>query len=237
MNTVLRRYLRSKTSLGFRSALRQGRDEWKLWHLHCQNLKKVSSYLKVSPVKLNLGCGPNLKKGWVNIDLFRPTADLQLDLREAWPFPDGTVSYIYSEHVFEHFEFHTEVPHFLAEAIRVLKPDGVFDVVVPDTEEPLKAYGHPNASYWTILANRWHPEWCQTQLDHINYHFRQDGEHKYAWDFETLARSLKRAGFQDVGRREFNPDMDSKERELGSLFMTGKKPLWAKQRQNQVKAL
>jgi hypothetical protein len=39
-----------------------------------------------------------------------------------------------------------------------------------------------------------------------------------------LARSLERAGFQHVGRREFNPEMDSKERELGSLYMTGSKP-------------
>src|SRR5208283_2126887 len=121
MNKVLRRYLRSKTSLGFRSALRQARGEWKLWRLHRQSLKRVSSYFEMSPLRLNLGCGPNLKKGWVNIDLFRPTADLQLDLREPWPFADGTVSYVYSENVFEHFEFHTEVPHFLAEALRVLE--------------------------------------------------------------------------------------------------------------------
>jgi predicted SAM-dependent methyltransferase len=224
MKTVLKRYLRSKTTLGLRNALRQVRDEWKLQRLHRQSLKKVPSCLEVSPVKLNLGCGPNSKTGWVNVDLFRPTADLQLDLREPWPFPDGTVSYVYSEHVFEHFEIHIEVPHFLAEALRVLEPGGVFDVVVPDTEEPLKAYGQPTATYWTTLAERWHPKWCQSQLDHINYHFRQDGEHKYAWDLDTLATSLKKAGFQDVGRREFNPEMDSRERELGSLFMTGTKP-------------
>ena len=126
--------------------------------------------------------------------------------------------------MFEHFDFHTEVPHFLAEALRVLEPGGVFDVVVPDTETPLKAYGDSNATYWTTLAKRWHPEWCQTQLDHINFHFRQDGEHKYAWDPDTLARTLKSAGFQCVGRREFDPGMDSKERELGSLYMTATKP-------------
>lgn len=224
MNTVLKRYVRSKTSLGFMNALRQGRNEWRLCRVHRQNLKNVFRFLQAQPLKLNLGCGPNAKKGWVNIDLFARTADLHLDLREPWPFLDGSVSYIYSEHVFEHFDFHTEVPHFLAEALRVLEPGGVFDVVVPDTEGPLKAYGDPNATYWTTLAKRWHPERCQTQLDHINYHFRQDGEHKYAWDSDTLARTLKSAGFLCVGRREFNPEMDSKERVPGSLYMTGSKP-------------
>lgn len=223
MNNALRRYVRNKTTLGLRNAIRQVRYEWDLCNVHQQSLKKAAGLLLTPPFKLNLGCGPNAKKSWVNIDLFEPTADLRLDLREPWPFPDGTVSYIYSEHVFEHFEFHREVPHFLAEALRVLGLGGVFDVVVPDTDTPLKAYGDMNATYWTTIAKRWHPEWCRTQLDHVNYHFRQDGEHKYAWDFGTLSRTLESAGFQCVRRREFNPVMDSEDRKLGSLYMTANK--------------
>ena len=206
----MKRYLRSKTTMGFRNALRQARYEWELSCRHQRSLKKAANFSQALPIQLNLGCGPNPKKGWLNIDLFERTADLQLDLREPWPFPDNSVSYIYSEHVFEHFDFHREVPYFLAEALRVLEPGGVFDVVVPDTEEPLRAYGDPKSSYWSTLAKRWHPEWCQTELDHINYHFRQDGEHKYAWDLDTLTRSLKRAGFQCVVRREFDSGMDTK---------------------------
>lgn len=163
------------------------------------------------------GCGPKLKDSWVNIDLFDPRADLHLDLRGAWPFPNGGISYIYSEHAFEHFDFHVEVPHFLAQAVRVLEAGGVFDLVVPDAEWPLKSSGDPSATHWTTSAKRWHPGWCQTQLDQINYHFRQNGEHKYAWDAETLARTIKAAGFQFVVLLEFNSTMDSEERRLGSL--------------------
>jgi len=141
-----------------------------------------------------------------------------LDLREKWPFPDNSASYIYSEHVFEHFEPLKEAPHFLREASRILKPGGVFDVVVPDTEAPLKAYGDPSASYWSA-SKRWHPEWCRTELDHINYHFRQDGEHKYAWDSETLAFALQSAGFTSISRREFDPALDTEDRRIGSLYM------------------
>ncbi len=224
MTAGLKSYVRSHMSYGMRAAKEQFRAEWRLYRLHRGEAKKAHKYLHSLPVKLNLGCGPNRKNGWVNIDLFDSKADLQLDLREPWPFPDDSASYIYSEHVFEHFEFHVEVPHFLSEAFRVLKPGGIFDVVVPDTAPALKAYGNPNSTYWSTEAKRWHPEWCETDLDHLNYHFRQDGQHQYAWDADSLRRTLSAAGFLDASRREFDPHLDTEERALGSLYMVGTKP-------------
>ena len=224
MTAGLRSYVRSQMSCGMRAAKEQFRAEWRLFRLHRREAKKASQFLHSLPIKLNLGCGPNRKGGWVNIDLFDPKADLRLDLREPWPFPDNSASYIYSEHVFEHFEFHVEVPHFLGEAFRVLKPGGIFDVIVPDTGPALKAYGDPHSAYWSTAAKRWHPDWCETALDHINYHFRQDGEHQYAWDAESLGRTLRAAGFSDVSRREFDPLRDTEERRVGSLYMLGTKP-------------
>jgi hypothetical protein len=219
-------YLKSHTTKALRSAVRQVGREWRMSSRHWLSVTEVPRFLQGSPLKLNLGSGPNVKPGWLNIDLFDPRADLQLDLCEHWPFPDGGVSHIYSEHVFEHFEFHDEVPHFLSESLRVLQPGGLFDVGVPDAEWPLHAYGNPDDPYWrfakTIL-----PEWCETQLDLINYHFRQDrehGEHKYAWDEETLARSLERSGFTCVVRRQFDPSLDSEYRRTGTLYMRAIKP-------------
>jgi predicted SAM-dependent methyltransferase len=145
----LKRYVKSQTSLAMREAVRLFFDEWELSRLHHRAIRRVPHFLQRPPVKLNLGCGPNAKDGWVNIDLFNDKADLRLDLREPWPFPDNSVSYIYSEHAFEHFEFHLEVPRFLGQAIRVLVPGGIFDVVVPDTEPVLKAYGDQSATYWS----------------------------------------------------------------------------------------
>jgi predicted SAM-dependent methyltransferase len=223
MGLGIKTYIRERMSYGLRQTTDRWFDEWELFRLHRREARKAKQFLAALPIKLHLGCGPNWKEGWVNIDLYDTRSDLQLDLREPWPFPDNSVSYIYSEHVFEHFEFHVEVPHFLGEALRVLTLGGVFDVVVPDTLPPLKAYGDRQASYWSTEAKRWHPQWCRTEMDHINYHFRQDGQHQYAWDAETLTSSLQNAGFTTISRREFNPLLDTEDRRLGSLAMTALK--------------
>jgi predicted SAM-dependent methyltransferase len=218
-----KRFVKAHTSKAFRKAVREAREERRLFKIHRSALKKVQACLQGKENKLNLGCGPNPKPGWINIDFFDPRADLQLDLREQWPFADASISRIYSEHVFEHFEFDGEVPHFLSEAFRILQPGGVFDVGVPDTEWPLRAYGNPRDPYWPF-SRTVHPETCETQLDHINYHFRQGVEHKYAWDCETLSRTLQKFGFTDVTRREFDPAVDAESRRTGTLYMTATKP-------------
>jgi predicted SAM-dependent methyltransferase len=209
---------------GLRHALRQVREESGLNWRHRRALSQVPSVIGAkADLKLNLGCGPNPKTGWVNIDLFDSGAELQLDLRERWPFATGSVDHAYSEHVFEHFSYPDEVTHFLAEALRVLKPGGVIDIGVPDTEWPLKAYQDPSDEYWKLAKTKWHPARCETHLDHINYHFRQDGQHKYAWDEETLAAKLREAGFVSIERRDFDSTIDTESRQLGTLYMRGQK--------------
>jgi len=171
-----------------------------------------------------LGCGSNPKPDWINIDLFAPSSDAQLDLREDWPFTANAASRVYSEHVFEHFEYPVEVRHFLAETLRVLKPGGTIDIGVPDTEWPLTAYGDSSNEYWKVAKAVWHPSYCETHLDHINYHFRQGQEHKYAWDAVTLTNELQKAGFVSIERRVFDPSLDLESRRLGTLYMRARKP-------------
>jgi predicted SAM-dependent methyltransferase len=220
MKESVKQYIKGHASKGLFQAASKVRQELVIFRRHRAGVAKARQFREASGAKLNLGCGPNLKAGWINVDLFDSHADLQLDLREGWPFADGRISHIYSEHVFEHFEFQDEVPHFLAESFRVLKSGGVFEVGVPGVENMLKGYGDPNNPVWHGQKNV-HPSWCETQLDHINYTFRQGTEHKYAWDFETLSNVLRKAGFVNIIERDFDPACDTR---TGTLFIKASKP-------------
>jgi predicted SAM-dependent methyltransferase len=93
--------------------MREIATQWRICYRHWSAVSKARRFLQDQPLRLNLGCGPNCRPDWLNINLFHSGADLQLDLRKRWPFPDASVAYIYNEHVFEHFEFSEEVPHVL----------------------------------------------------------------------------------------------------------------------------
>ena len=78
--------------------------------------------------KLNIGCGPSIKEGYINIDK-ADFADLQLDLEDAvLPFSDNSISEIIAEQVLEHI--HNFIP-LMNELHRVLKPMGSLKITVP----------------------------------------------------------------------------------------------------------
>ena len=57
----------------------------------------------------------------------------------------------------------------------------------------------------------------------INYHFRQDGEHRFAYDHETLHHVLAEAGFRDIRRRAFDATLDTENRKIGTLYVDAEK--------------
>jgi predicted SAM-dependent methyltransferase len=76
-------------------------------------------------LRLNLGCGRNIKTGWVNVDFAERENELDIvcDLSKEFPFDESSCSYIYSEHLIEHLEWldgHTLIKNVL----RVFKREG-----------------------------------------------------------------------------------------------------------------
>ena len=106
-------------------------------------------------MKINLGCGSRTPSGWVNVDfalgarlmklpgfksinkklgLFKMDWDENIelhDLTKRFPWSDDSVDQIYSSHTLEHLS-RMDGRHFLKEAHRVLRNDGVLRIVVPD---------------------------------------------------------------------------------------------------------
>ncbi len=218
-------------------ALRQLVHEVRVARLHRIGVRQARRLSMDGPVRLNLACGHLPKKGWLNVDLFGPTAELRLDLRRPLPFPDGCASYIYAEHFFEHLDYPdltqsmgwdlegrdapSEALQFLRECRRVLRPDGIVDLVVPDAEGMIDDYVRRRdirqQGAW------WGPRWCDTAMHRVNYLFRQGRQHRYAYDEETLAQLMTHAGFRDVRRRPFNPELDAPNHAIGSLCMVATK--------------
>lgn len=218
----IRSSVRTIAGPGLLSAIRSVRNETRISALHWKSARRARR-LALTGMRLNCGCGPNVKPGWVNIDLFNANADFHLDLRCPLPFDNGTTSIVYSEHFFEHLEYPGETATFLSEALRVLQPGGVFRVGVPDTEWPLAAYAAGDEHYFKLARECWDPPWCDTRMHSINYHFRQGNEHKYAYDYETLERILTAAGFSAVARSDFNPTFDTESRRIGTLYVEARR--------------
>jgi predicted SAM-dependent methyltransferase len=89
---------------------------------------------------LNLGCGSNFHKEWVNIDFVSKSNAVQAhDLLEGIPFEAQSMDVVYHSHVLEHFS-KTDGIQFIKECFRVLKPQGVIRIAVPNLEVIAKEY-------------------------------------------------------------------------------------------------
>lgn len=81
-------------------------------------------------MKLNLGCGPKMLPGYVNVDLYAAAPDVRADVR-ALPFADGEADEAILYHCIEHVD-RTEGLIALSEIHRVLRPGGTLAVETPD---------------------------------------------------------------------------------------------------------
>lgn len=81
--------------------------------------------------KLNIGCGYEKIKGFINIDKAKEVKpDKVVDIEQGFPYPDNYFDYIYSEHCLEHIT--PEKWRFvLAEIHRIAKNKCVLELKLP----------------------------------------------------------------------------------------------------------
>lgn len=155
-------------------------------------------------MKLNVGCGLNILKGYVNIDKVKTTPETVVKDILNLDYPDNSVEEIYMRHVIEHF-FEDDIKKLLKNCYRMLQPGGKLVIETPDFDRIVEA--------WTkkILPKE--------LLNKFLFGFGAAAStrerelhmiHKFVFDQELLTRFLNEQGFTVVevekGARPSNYD-------------------------------
>ncbi len=97
--------------------------------------------MKASSSKmLNLGCGKDIKKGYLNLDYIKHSGvDLVHDLNKTpYPFNDDEFDVIQAIHILEHLESPKKV---VEEMHRITKHNGKVIITVPHASQLLERFG------------------------------------------------------------------------------------------------
>jgi len=106
---------------------------------HLQALKN-KEFLKAripQKKKLHLGCGSNIKEGYLNTDIYKGSGIDEIFSMSDIPYKDDSFEEIYCEHALEHLD-HYEALEAIKEMNRILQPGGKLILKIPNLEECLK---------------------------------------------------------------------------------------------------
>jgi predicted SAM-dependent methyltransferase len=167
---------------------------------------RISSRLRrpnLRLTRLHLGCGSRRIDGWLNVDLIG--SDFDCDLGSPFPLPSSHYEAAIAQQLVEHFELETDLPLFLQETHRVLRPGAVLWVSCPDMATACTAYAADRAT--SLVADRAtrFPSFSLAgapSQHFVNVLFHQGGAHRNLFDEELLSWLLVRAGFCEIERRE-----------------------------------
>ena len=154
-------------------------------------------------MKLSLGAGKKVLNGYHSVDLVSG-ADFERPIDDLSCFEDNIIDEIYSSHSLEYFDF-IQVSSVLTEWNRVLAPNGVLRLSVPDFDQLLKVYTQSSFNIDKIvgpLFGRWD----------LNGKYIY---HKCVYNRSKLTSLLTQAGFSSIRDwnsleffESFHPDYD-----------------------------
>lgn len=204
-------------------------------------------------LKLNLGCGSQTPVGWTNVDyalgawlaklpvfstinkVFKiinldwPDEIVMHDLRKKFPWADNSVDVVYSSHTLEHLS-RDDGEAFLRECYRVLKPNGIIRIVIPDLKAIVSKYVQGEIPAEEFLD----------ELD-VSYESAKDGAmkrrlapfirfpHKCMYDTPALLRVMSGIGFEVASKQGLESaieDIDNIEllnRTVDAVIVEGRK--------------
>ena len=96
---------------------------------------KIRDTARHAVVKLNIGCGPAIKSGWLNIDIDpRLEGAIYMDATQPLALRDASVNFVYAEHMIEHVGLGDAIA-MLRELHRVLRPGGMLRIATPEMDK------------------------------------------------------------------------------------------------------
>lgn len=103
-------------------------------------------------MKLNIGCGRNVKEGFINCDIYEREVKLDkiFDVTKSFPFESDSCDYIYAEQFIEHLEW-LDGLKFLRNCYTVLKSGGILRLVFPDYKMIFEKYLEGDISYFKVF--------------------------------------------------------------------------------------
>lgn len=145
-----------------------------------------------------------------------------LDIRAALPFADGSVDWVYAEHLVEHVSL-SDGTAWLAEVRRILAPGGVLRLTTPDLATYVDGYRAGDTFFsrhrGRMRAAGLGPPMPPRRAFMFNQLFYLYG-HRWLYDYDELVHALVSAGFAatSVTRRAFRdgsrPDVADLDRVL-----------------------
>jgi predicted SAM-dependent methyltransferase len=182
--------------------LRQSTTEFgaagiRIWALLPFQSWRIRRLLQNNPTRLNFGCGDANISGWIGIDrYFGKNVEIVLDLRRQLPLPNSCADFCYSEHFLEHLTPEEGQVH-LSEVYRILKPGGIYRVVVPDVIEFVRRYLSGDIAFFRLAF-----PWADRPMQAIYAVANWNGEHRNILDLSELRTMGKIAGFSEIERSE-----------------------------------
>ena len=209
--------------------------------------------LRLTMMKLNLGCGTQTPQGWINVDyalgaklaklplfssinrklgFFNINWDKEIflhDLTTKFPWKDGQADYIYSSHTLEHLT-REEGLFFLKECHRILREGGVIRIVVPDLRVIVENYlnGTIRAVHFLeelrVLYGGQHSRFKRRLSPFIQF------PHKCMYDSETLLAVMCEIGFKCEKKKAFSSRIkdinrvELESRTQNAVIVEGEKP-------------
>ncbi len=149
------------------------------------------------PLKLNLGCGKDIRHDFINIDIYSDDPQVvAMDIRKL-ELPDESADFILASDVLEHFS-HREVPTVLNEWARVLKPQGKIEIRCPNLTLQVNAY----------LRGDWNADVASYMI--FGGQTNPGDYHCTAFDDKSITRHLEKAGFTEISIKHFDfPQKDT----------------------------